>query len=120
MRLLYTASGADFCPVLAIAEFTPADVRTLRGMVAALAQGQSDAADLDALAPCDIRLELRVASDDQGICDTHPVFVCKLTRQSWMDVYDMLEPFLVEEPHCYQWLADFGDVSLLISRGGMW
>ena len=120
MRLLYVPSGADYCPVLAITEFTPADVLAMREAVAALARGDREAVALDGLVSGDVHLDLCVASSDLGVSRTPPKFSCLLTRQSWMDVHEMLAPFLVEEPNCYQWLADSDDVSLLISYTGKW
>lgn len=122
MKLIYHASGSPDCPLLLLTDLRAGEVSRLQRAVGELARGDRSAAPLHEIVEVesDVRLVLTVADRNAGILDRPPVFECRLTATRWHQVEGLLEPFLVEAAHGYQWLEGSGEVNLLISHDGSW
>lgn len=117
MRTVLFAEGADECPLVAIADFEPAEVASLRGEVARLASGEASSVVLEG----DVQLTLQVGERNIGILQRSvPKLSCILSASAWRQVVELLEPFTEPDQRGYQWLDETGEVKLLISRTGEW
>lgn len=117
MRTAFFRDGSPDCPLVAIADFEPAEVVTLRSEVMSLASGESTSAVLEG----DVHLTLQVGKRDIGILNRGTSrLVCVLRPLAWEQVADLLEPFTEPGQQGFQWLDQTGDVKLLISRTGKW
>jgi hypothetical protein len=66
-------------------------------------------------------LTLRRATWNQGIREVGPLkFECALNSSGWANVEGLLESFCESDPAGFQWLTNYGAVSLLISQSGQW
>ncbi len=117
MRTVFFRDGSPDCPLVAIADFEPAEVVALRSEVVRLATGESTSAVLEG----DVHLTLQVGKRDVGILNRGPPgLACVLRPLAWEQVADLLEPFTEPGQRGFQWLDQTGDVKLLISRTGKW
>jgi hypothetical protein len=126
MKLEFLASGSPDCPLIRLYDFDNAAVVLLREVFRRLSDASVSNTPLheqkaiEAVDGC--RLDLRLGSRDSGIVQTGPLrFECILTTEGWSEVVDLMEPFCESENmKGYQWLNEDGEVSLLLSPGGLW
>lgn len=117
MRAVLFAEGADECPLVAIADFEPAEVVSLRGEIARLAAGEASSVVLEG----DVQLTLQLGERSIGILQRNvSELSCVLSASAWRQVVDLLEPFMEPDQRGYKWLDETGEVKLLISRTGEW
>ncbi len=125
MKLEYLPDGSPDCPLIRLFGFTSGEVAQLRAFVADLAQGRVESVAVhelpfvESIGGC--QLVLRVWPRDQSVLRVGEpaMFECRLTRITWDNVEGLMEPF-AHGTQGYQWLAEHGDASLLISASGQW
>jgi hypothetical protein len=127
MQLEYLPDGSPDCPLIRLYDFDSRAVMVLRGLVVELAHGARrelavhDLPDVEALAGCQLVLE--VGTQDLGVIPGRSPnsFRCILRDASWDNVAGLIEPFCEPGPSGgFQWLSDESKVSLLLSRDGHW
>lgn len=117
MRTMLFNEGAPDCPLVAIADFEPAEVVSLRSEVVRLATGETKSV----LVGGEVELTLQAGERNIGILQSNvPHLTCVLRPSTWRQVADLLEPFTEPDQRGYQWLDETGQVKLLISRTGEW
>lgn len=83
MRTVLFEEGAEECPLVAIADFEPAEVASLRGEIARLTSGETSSVVLEG----DVQLALQVGAQDVGIIRRGvPKLTCVLSSSAWRQV----------------------------------
>ena len=119
MRFEYIPDASADAPLLRIVEFTAAELETL---IAAFAQLASPGAE--ALHLTDPSAALQVVAEtiagDAGLRRTDgDTFRWSLSPNAWSDVAARAQQ-LVAAQGSFQWLDESGQISVLLSRSGMW
>jgi hypothetical protein len=67
-------------------------------------------------------LTLTVSHEDVGIVQTEKsLFECRLTKNAYREMVQLIQPFVDRESDGYQWLCDtLSDIDFLFSPGGTW
>jgi hypothetical protein len=128
MKLDFLPDGDEYCPLVRIWGFVPAEARWLHEAVTRLAGGQTESVEVHSLPgvePIDgYRLTLKVGQEDWGVYALigENSFECLLRRHKWEQVADLIRPFCEEARprRYYQWLDDSADISQLLSDNGEW
>jgi hypothetical protein len=125
MKLEYLADGSQDCPLIRLYEFDQPEVMRLRKIAVALANRSAvsvalhDERGIESVSSC--KLILRSGATDAGVAQTGPAaFECTLTPATWGLVKRLIDPFCESKIGGFQWLADQGEISLLLSRSGSW
>ena len=125
MKLEYLAGRSQDRSLIRLFAFDRAEARLLRQLVSSLVTGESQSVALqnqvwaESVGGCS--LTLRRGTWDQGIQDVDSLqFECVLSPHGWSNVEGLLEPFCDSDPAGFQWLTDYGSVSLLLSQSGQW
>lgn len=126
MKLEFLPDGSNDCSLLRMYDFEIAEIERLLVELTALASGEQkvvhvhDLPGIKSIANC--KLFLRIGYWDRGIriLPEPASFECVLTPDGWEQVSSLVEPFLEQGKHGYQWLDYHGDVYWLLSRDGDW
>jgi hypothetical protein len=134
VKLDHLEEGSPDCPLVRLCDFTAAEAERLQLAASALAAGHIgsiDIADLSAVESDDqCSLLLIVSPTNQEVVQVgRTAFECRLTRQRWAEVAELIEPF-TRDPAAgrFQWLTGSWRVpgegddrpSLLLSVDGSW
>lgn len=125
LTLEYLAEGSDACPLIRLYGFEKADVVALHELCIALAERRVREAPLEdqpwvrAIGGCRLTLRAGDASRDADASAVHQSFVMEYTSEGWLEVAEKLEP-LIGGSSGFQWLANEGELNVLISRDGHW
>jgi len=124
MKIEYIHEGSSDCPLIRIYAFKNDEIDNLYSIISGLAEGKYNSATLhdlpfmNSIENC--RLTFYVNEDDKGIALSQDNnFECRLTRDSWFRVMDLVAPFK-NDINGFQWLDEEGPVSLLLSKDGRW
>jgi hypothetical protein len=122
----FLAEGSDDCPLIRLYDFDLEEAAKLRELFLQLANGTLASIPLheqefiNSIEQC--RLLLLVDRRDIGISLSSSLdFSCISTKRIWADAASLSEIFI--EPtnkDVYQWLNEYGEVSLLLSPSGRW
>lgn len=68
------------------------------------------------------KLTLRLSIYDQGILTNDKTnFICNLSKDGYLNMLNLLQPFCMDAVHGYQWLYDLDtNIDFLFSAGGTW
>jgi hypothetical protein len=126
MKLEYLADGSPDCPLIRLYDFTAAEADQLRAVIADLASGAFERAEVHLLPGVEAvngcRLTVRVQKWDQAIIRLPGAanFRCGFTAGTWDNVAGLIEPF-ARGASGLQWLAGVpGEAQLLLSTNGQW
>lgn len=134
VKLDHLEGGSPDCPLVRLSDFTAPEAARLRLAASALAAGHIksiDVSDLDLVESRDqCSLLFIVSATNQEVVQVgRTAFECRLTRQRWAEVADLIEPFargLVDGR--FEWLTGGWRVpgegderpSLLLTVDGSW
>lgn len=99
MKLDFISDGSPDAPLVRLHSFTSDEARQLHAVSSRLADVSVTSVELQTLdfvdGPEGMRLVLFVDSDDLGVfmAEDSLTFICGLTRGTWTDVCDRIEPF---------------------------
>lgn len=125
MKLEYLPEGSDDCPLIRIYEGTIREYKDLVVGIEKLANNTQLSFfvnELSGYIPIDgIKLEFIVSDTNKGVKRvSRKNFTCSLTREGWLKVKELVEPFLNERKNRFQWLDETSNISLLLSDVGAW
>ncbi|MBK7440439.1 MAG: hypothetical protein IPI65_02605 [Bacteroidetes bacterium] len=83
---------------------------------------QLDLKEIDFIEAINCNLTLRISEIDLGInSNDNSTFFCDLTRNSYENMINLIEPFCKKDNNSYQWLYDIDTpIEFLFSPGGQW
>jgi len=120
-------AAIDGRPIVRLYDFAPEEVERLREVCVDLATGKASIVPLHGcpwVERIDVGLVLfRICPRDFGVSrdDDSGMFFFDYTPDGWLEVADKLGPFALDPAsNGFNWLADEGDVAVLISRDGGW
>jgi len=124
MKIASFPDGSDACPLVRLFHFRPGEVERLRQACRKLADGRCAVALHDEAWVESVdgsRLVLRAAADDAGAtkCAHAPDFVLELSSEGWREVEEKVIA-LQTGTDGWNWLAEDGDVRVLVSQSGHW
>jgi hypothetical protein len=125
VQLEFIPDGALDTPLVRLYDFDEAHAARLYRVVAELESGARDAVRLHELPAAEsidgCQLTLNVGNRDEGVRGEPPIFSCVLTRETWGQVADLIEPFCEQaRPGTFQYLDDTSAITLLLSVDGGW
>jgi hypothetical protein len=134
MKIEYFSDGAIDCPLILIYGDDPTGAKNLRNAVEDLANGLIARLAIHDfpgyLSVGDCKLFAKVGRDDIGISriGKEPTFECTLQKDTWLEVVDLLEPFLkpftdiqnLGSTSAFQYLTNCYGINMLISTERAW
>lgn len=121
-----SCDGSNDGLLLRMYDFEVAEIEQLFAAVLALASGDQEHYEVhnqpgvDAISGCKFFLCVGNRDRGTGVLPEPASFECVLTPDGWEQVASLVEPFLEQGEHGYQWLDSSGDVRWLLSRDGDW
>jgi hypothetical protein len=111
--------------IVRLSDFNSSQAKLFREVVNTLIinnGNQVDLTTLDFIQPVNCKLTLRIFSEDIGIItDDNKNFYCDLTKEGYLKMIELLDPFCLKESRGYQWLYDIDNpIDFLFSAGGTW
>ena len=125
MKLEYLHDGSPHCPLIRLYDFTRSEAAMLVKAIHSLTTGDNETVAISELpgviALAGLSLKFKNGNQGHGTSGTFPNFTYELTKDRWMAVESLVEPFSLNDMQaCYQWLEDQGEISLLLSPKGLW
>ena len=123
MKLDYLHDGSADCPILRLSEFPQSEVTSLGDQTVKLCAGTLDHVTVNSM-PGVVTvhgavLTLVLAAADEGVVRLDGgEFECRLSAGQWIRVAELLEPFCAGSTGS-QWLDETSNISLLITKSGM-
>ena len=123
MKLDYLDDGSPDCPILRLSEFSESEVTSLRDQTVKLSAGTLDRVTVNSMPGVVTAhgavLTLVLAAADEGVVRLDGgEFECRLSAGQWIRVAELLEPFCAGSTGS-QWLDETSNISLLITKSGM-
>ena len=126
MKLEFLENGSPDCPLIRLYAFDSTEAVRLREILRFLCDTVCEGFELhsepwvEAINGC--QLTLRLGQRDLGIIrQGRSAFNCVLTAEAWRNMSALIETFCESAtPGHYQWIAEHGDASLLLSLDGSW
>lgn len=131
MKLEYVANanvGGSGDDIIRLFDFMPIEAKALIDAIrlVVVSHGRSiQLSECDFIEPLNCELELTLSDKDIGIRKHTPgSFTCELTRQGYLQMVGLMEPFTHEGATGHQWLYDLPSadnrIELLFSPNGKW